>query len=179
MDLGSYPRSPVILYGHSMGGSIAVKLLAALPTPAPEPQVQGLVLENAFTSIPDMVRTVYPSRWLPYYYLGPFVFDKWDALDTLRQCAHSEGSQASVLRKVVLGPASMLILNSANDELVPPQMGQDMLEAASRVGSDNERPGTGPRRIVIPLALHDDAFTRRQWKDAMRGYISKVAQSHK
>lgn len=182
----TYPRSPVVLYGHSIGGSVAVKLLGSLPAhassnpnPAPEAlgsRVRGLVLENAFTSIPDMVRTLYPSKWLPYYYLGPLAFDKWDALGTLRRCTRSDSAeipQRSVLQKVIISPPSVLIINSGNDELVPPQMGQDMFDVISRIYGRAEA-GSGPKRVVIPSALHDDAFAKRQWKGTLKGYIAEV-----
>ncbi|EUC54944.1 alpha/beta hydrolase family protein, partial [Rhizoctonia solani AG-3 Rhs1AP] len=163
----AYPNSPVVLYGHSIGGSIAVKLLASLPAST---RVRGLVVENAFTSVPAMVRTVYPSKWLPYYYLGPLVFDKWDALSTLSH------ERSSALRNVILHPPSILIINSENDELVPAEMGREMFDAASFVYHGLSKPlGTGPRRVLIPGALHDDAFTKRQWKDEMRAYLTKVA----
>ncbi|CAE6416154.1 unnamed protein product [Rhizoctonia solani] len=174
----AYPNSPVVLYGHSIGGSIAVKLLGSLPNGRTSlaSRVRGLVLENAFTSIPAMVRAVYPSKWLPYYYLGPLVFDKWDALSTLRQCTLRSTSPPSALQNVILNPPSILIISSENDELVPAEMGREMLDAASLVHRGLPKPlGTGPRRVLIPGALHDDAFTKRQWKDEIRAYITQVA----
>ncbi|KAG9119821.1 hypothetical protein FRC07_004962 [Ceratobasidium sp. 392] len=177
----SYPTSPIVLYGHSLGGSIAVKLLGSIDTAlTPSPRVEGLVIENAFTSVPDMVRSLYPSRWLPYYYLGPFVWDKWDALTALRRSdgLHHPGTEKphssglSVLQRVVLSTPSVLILNSGNDELVPPQMGEKLFDAASSIclTSSTHR----PERVIIQSALHDDAFNKRQWRDAMRLYLRKV-----
>ncbi|KAG8719539.1 hypothetical protein FRC09_010977 [Ceratobasidium sp. 395] len=176
----SYPSSPIVLYGHSIGGSIAVKLLSSIDTTPPSsPRVEGLVIENAFTSVPDMVRSLYPSRWLPYCYLGPLVWDRWDALAALRRpnglfhpdtgTPHSMG--VSVLQRVVLSPPSILVLNSENDELVPPQMGERLFEAASATCSTSKYL---PERTIIQLALHDDAFTKRQWRNAMGGYLQKV-----
>ncbi|QRW24160.1 alpha/beta hydrolase family protein [Rhizoctonia solani] len=177
----AYPHSPVVLYGHSIGGSIAVNLLGSLPTGSTSlaSRVRGLVLENAFTSIPAMVRAVYPSKWLPYYYLGPLVFDKWDALSAIRQCGLSLSppmAPSSALQNVILSSPSILIINSENDELVPSQMGEQMLDAASKVHQELSSPlGTGPRRVVIPGALHDGAFTKRQWREEIRAYIAGVA----
>ncbi|ELU45104.1 alpha/beta hydrolase family domain-containing protein [Rhizoctonia solani AG-1 IA] len=177
----AYPHSPVVLYGHSIGGSIAMNLLGSLPTGSTSlaSRVRGLVLENAFTSIPAMVRAVYPSKWLPYYYLGPLVFDKWDALSAIRQCGLSLSppmAPSSALQNVILSPPSILIINSENDELVPSQMGEQMLDAASKVHQELSNPlGTGPRRVVIPGALHDGAFTKRQWREEIRAYIAGVA----
>ncbi|KAG9093305.1 hypothetical protein FS749_014642 [Ceratobasidium sp. UAMH 11750] len=172
----SYPGSPIVLYGHSIGGSVAIRLLDSLDaSPTSSPRVKGLVVENAFTSVPDMVRSLYPSRWLPYYYLGPLVWDKWDALAALcrpnRPPQTPQSSGASALERVVISPASILILNSSDDEVVPPQMGEQLLDAASTMCAISKY---RPERIVIQSALHDDAYTKRQWKDAIRGYLHKV-----
>ncbi|KAG8707214.1 hypothetical protein FRC08_000633 [Ceratobasidium sp. 394] len=172
----SYPGSPIVLYGHSIGGSVAIRLLDSLDaSPTSSPRVKGLIIENAFTSVPDMVRSLYPSRWLPYYYLGPLVWDKWDALAALCRLngppQTPQSSGVSALERVVISPASILILNSSDDEVVPPQMGEQLLDAASTMCATSKY---RPERVVIPSALHDDAYTKRQWKDAMRGYLHKV-----
>ncbi|KAJ1305806.1 hypothetical protein OPQ81_010536 [Rhizoctonia solani] len=157
----TYPHSPVILYGHSIGGSIAVKLLGSLPAGgmSPASRVRGLVLENAFTSMPAMVRAVYSSKWLPYYYLDvPPI------------------SRTSALRNVILSPPSILIIASESDELVPPDMNREIFDAASKMHRGLPKPlGAGPKRVVISGALHDDGFTKRQWRDAIRAYITDVA----
>jgi alpha-beta hydrolase superfamily lysophospholipase len=44
------------LYGHSLGGALAIDLAAGLPADA----LAGVIVESTFTSIPDLVRT---TRW--------------------------------------------------------------------------------------------------------------------
>jgi alpha-beta hydrolase superfamily lysophospholipase len=45
------------LYGHSLGGALAIDLAAGLPADA----LAGVIVESTFTSIPDLVRT---TRWV-------------------------------------------------------------------------------------------------------------------
>src|SRR5437868_116563 len=59
-----HPGAPRYVYGHSLGSAIAVDLASAAgPADAPA----GMILEGAFTSIPDVVAT-FRYGWLP---LGP------------------------------------------------------------------------------------------------------------
>ena len=113
-----FPTSFLTLYGHSLGASAALCLLAAHEHEhAVSCDVHSLVLENAFTSVPDMLRALYPQRWLPYHYLGPFVRDRWDA----REAAHG-------MRHCALAQRAMVLV-SARDEVVPPAMGQHIFDA--------------------------------------------------
>lgn len=81
------------------------------------PHIAGLILENPLPSIPYMVRALYPQRWLPYHYLGPFAFDKWDALSAIEQ----EMRRASVgeRRRRRLPPPPSLWIRSGRDEIIP------------------------------------------------------------
>ncbi|KAF8260457.1 Alpha/Beta hydrolase protein [Lactarius quietus] len=161
-----FPASYLTLYGHSLGASAALCLLAALErvgkginTQADTCGAHGLVLENAFTSVPDMLRALYPQRWLPYRYLGPFVRDRWDA----RAAALEMGHRALVHRAMVLV--------SARDEVVPPAMGQDIFNALrAPIGTD----GSLGRLVVLERALHEDAWRHRDWSQAMKQYLGDL-----
>ncbi|GAA5991541.1 hypothetical protein JCM10908_005752 [Rhodotorula pacifica] len=116
------PDATYILYGHSLGGAAATLLLLRQidQLDNTSPPISGLILENPLPSIPYMVRALYPQRWLPYHYLGPFAFDKWDALSALEQHAGqlSQGSRAegSGAREKI--PPSLWI-RSGRDEIIP------------------------------------------------------------
>ena len=149
-----FPSTPIILYGHSLGGAAAVCLSAQVRAET-FPCVQGLILENPFASIPWMVKALYPQKWLPYHYLGGLAFDKWDALGAMRDVR--EGTLLNRLDK------NMLVVLSMKDEIVPNEMGKALFEAAS----DNLKSGQehSTRRLaIIPGALHDNAWTVRQWR---------------
>ncbi|KAL0954385.1 hypothetical protein HGRIS_003370 [Hohenbuehelia grisea] len=190
--LDRFPSAKVIFYGHSLGGAAAVCLSSQLyVTPlqisdwaheqnlfvdARYAKIQGLVLENPFVSIPEMVRALYPERWVPYRYLAPLAFDKWDALAAMRRLyaeRHSnEGSDsqnATVLKRVA---RDMLMLLSEKDEVVPCEMGTSLFDLSER-GRGATAGGLG-RKVIIKDALHENAWQQRQWSKEMGLYARQV-----
>jgi fermentation-respiration switch protein FrsA (DUF1100 family) len=93
---------PVIVYGRSLGGAIAMQLASEQPT-------LGVVVESAFSSMLDMAAHLYP--FVPYRWLGRYRFD------TAR-------AAASVL-------APKLIAHSTEDELIPITMSEGIFAAAA------------------------------------------------
>ena len=138
----AHPDSPIFLYGHSLGGAIAV-LLAASDTHKRTPT--HLILENAFASIPEMVKAYFVSPKTPYYHLHKLAFDKWDALDA---ASHVD--------------RETLVLVSENDELVPRSHGEALYNALSH-----------SRIKVIRGALHENAYTKQDWAKSVHGFIEE------
>ncbi|KAF9647300.1 hypothetical protein BDM02DRAFT_3170324, partial [Thelephora ganbajun] len=151
-----WPNSRIVIYGHSLGGSAAVCLASALNS-KDYPNVQGLILENPFASIPEMVKALYPQRWLPYHYLTPFVWDTWNAM-----YAASNMSQNSLLWRL---SKDMLVLLSEKDELVPNWMGMGILNATKSKGRSS---------VVIRDALHENAWEQGQWVREMVQYVGNI-----
>lgn len=99
------PGAAHYVYGHSLGSTIAVRLAAeAAPGPA------GLILEGAFTSIPDLVGT-FKYGWLP---VGPLISQRFDA-----------GARIGRLQM------PLLVVHGAEDQLVPPELGRALYERAA------------------------------------------------
>jgi uncharacterized protein len=173
-----FPTSRLTIYGHSLGASIALCLLAHpghKDVSKAATVVHGLVLENAFTSVPDMVRVFYPQRWLPYRYLGPFIRDRWDA----RAAAASHLFPRGLARRA-------MVLVSEQDEVVPPEMGREIF-GALRASDDTQegREGVGSRMreqgrkllgrfVVVEGALHEDAWRYREWTRAVKQYLEDL-----
>lgn len=152
-----WPNARIIIYGHSLGGSAAVCLTSSLDSEEYS-NVQGLILENPIASIPEMVKALYPQRWLPYHYLTPFAFDRWDAVH-----AASTMSQNSLLWRL---SRSMLVLLSEKDELVPSSMAVDIINATKSKG----RPS-----VVIRDALHENAWKQGQWVREIARYVGGIS----
>ncbi|KAH9954940.1 hypothetical protein BC827DRAFT_913897 [Russula dissimulans] len=149
------------IYGHSLGASIALCLLASrqdAQDAAVTAAVHGLVLENAFTSVPDMLRALYPQRWLPYRYLGPFVRDRWDA------------RAAAAARNFPRGRRTMVLV-SERDEVVPPAMGREIFDALQEGGEGVDTGRKVGRWVVLEGALHEDGWQYRDWSRAMAEYF--------
>lgn len=92
------------IYGHSLGGAIAVRLAAEVGGAS-----EGLIVEASFTSIPDVVRTL-RYGWLP---LAPLITQRFDA--------------ASRIGKV---PSPVLVVHGSQDGLIRPELGQRLYEQA-------------------------------------------------
>jgi fermentation-respiration switch protein FrsA (DUF1100 family) len=177
--LTRFPDARIIVYGHSLGASVAVCLLSQLydkidRTKDPNHEdarfanIKGLILENPFSSIPEMTKVLYPDRWTPYYHMAPLAWDKWDALSAMRG-ARGEVSVLSRLRR------DMMIIVSERDELVPKTMGEELWEAVSN-GADEECLNGFGRKVVIRDALHEDAWMHRQWLKEMVRYMAEVCR---
>ena len=170
-----FPKSRLTIYGHSLGASIALCLLGSRQDAQNTAAVRGLVLENAFTSVPDMLRALYPQRWLPYRYLGPFVRDRWDARAAAAAAAPHNFPRGLARRTMVLV--------SERDEVVPPAMGREIFDAlqasegaeeggeGADAGRKQERLG---RCVVLDGALHEDAWRYRDWSRAMVKYLEDL-----
>jgi len=91
----------IVLFGESLGGSIAAWLAARQP-PA------GLVIYASFTSVPEMAQALYPM--FPASRLVRYRYDTRAALGSVT--------------------CPLLILHSTEDEIIPFSHGQALLEAA-------------------------------------------------
>ncbi len=109
----------IIVVGWSMGAAVAVDLASRKPA-------MGLAIFNGFTSLPAMARRVLP--YLPTSLFLKYRFDN--------------------LQKIASIHCPMLICNGKLDQLVPPEM-SDQLAAA----------GETVTRLVIPEADHNTIFT--------------------
>jgi hypothetical protein len=101
-----HPAARRFVFGHSLGGAIAVRLAA---DPAAAADVAGLMVEGSFTSIPDVVRQ-YRWGWLP---VGPLITQRFDA-----------GGRIGQVR------APVLVVHGSNDSVIAPALGQALAERA-------------------------------------------------
>jgi fermentation-respiration switch protein FrsA (DUF1100 family) len=90
----------IILFGRSLGGSVAA-WLAAQEKPG------ALIVDSAFTSVPDIGQEVYP--WLPVRMLSRF--------------------QHATLKYVAQAPCPVLVVHSRDDEIIPFHHGETIFSA--------------------------------------------------
>ena len=104
------PDSPRYVFGHSLGGAIAVQLAARL---ADEPQAvapRGVIVEGTFTSIRDMFGT-FKYGWLP---ISMLITERFDSLSTVPRIK-----------------APLLVVHGSDDSLVPSRFGRLLYERAT------------------------------------------------
>ncbi|POV97197.1 hypothetical protein PSHT_14705, partial [Puccinia striiformis] len=155
---------PVWLHGHSLGGAVAAQLLAEMcKAEGGTAHIAGLILENPLPSVPHMVKVLYPSKWLPYHYLGGFARDRWDSSQALHSIHHR---------------IPLLVIQSEHDELVPPLLTRDLYDdaCASRLSNPTNNPTHQPitQHAVIPHALHDSAFSKARYRLTVHRFISRT-----
>lgn len=120
------PAERIVVWGRSLGGAVA-SWLASRHTPA------ALVLESAFTSVPDLAAEIYP--WLPVRLLSRY---RYDSIDRLPQVS-----------------CPVLIAHSPDDEIIPFQHAEELFAAANEPkrifelqGGHND--GSDPLPLVLP-----------------------------
>ncbi len=120
LEQGGGPKR-IVIFGRSMGAAVAARL-AADNVPG------GLVLESAFVSLRAIGHSVYP-------FLPGFLFSRLEGRFATREW----------VEKV---EAPLLVIHGAEDDLVPPAMGREILDA-----------GRGPKAwLMVPGAGHNDVF---------------------
>lgn len=94
MNMKQIDTSKVIVFGRSLGGAVAINTLSHT-----RHTVAGAIIENTFTSIPDMVDVLFP----------PVAFLK---MIVLRNFWYSD-------QEIKRVKAPMLFIKAVNDELIP------------------------------------------------------------
>jgi alpha-beta hydrolase superfamily lysophospholipase len=98
-----YPQRPRYIFGHSLGGAIAVQLAADVNDES------GLLVEGSFTSVPDVVGS-FRWGWLP---VGPLITQRFDAASRIDRIG-----------------SPVLVVHGERDSLIQPELGRALYERA-------------------------------------------------
>jgi alpha-beta hydrolase superfamily lysophospholipase len=99
-----HPDRPRYIFGHSLGGAIAVHLASEVD------DARGLIVEGTFPSIAQVFRAM-KWGWLP---VTPFITQRFDA--------------AARIGRV---KAPVLVVHGSQDRLIPSELGRELYERAS------------------------------------------------
>ena len=101
----TYPERPRYIFGHSLGGAIAIDLASRVSDEA------GTIVEGTFTSIADVVSTM-ALGWLP---VSPLISQKFDSVN-----------------KVASIGSPLLVVHGMQDSVIKPALGRKLFEAAAQ-----------------------------------------------
>ncbi|UCC44356.1 MAG: alpha/beta hydrolase [Candidatus Zixiibacteriota bacterium] len=121
------PAESLFVFGRSLGGAVGVELSTAQ-------DCAGLILESTFTSISDMGKRIYP--FLPVKLLVRYRFASIEKMSRVK--------------------CPLLVAHSADDELIPYEMGKRLYEAGSEPKGFVEFSG-GHNDLDC---LHDEKYRR-------------------
>lgn len=148
-------------------------------------QVDGVLLETPFTSVRDMLRELYPQKWLPYRYLGGFLWNHWNSIEGLRRvgaclwAAQNGDSTVNPLYKPgrkggttthttnALRVPKVLILSAGKDELVPAGHALKLESLCRQLGMD-------VNRVVVQDALHTNVITKYTGRMAVVAFLKDI-----
>lgn len=143
---GAHGTKPIlIIWGQSIGAGFATNLAAAGVIPS-HLEPTALILETPFLSIKEMLRELYPEKWLPYKYLYPFLRNFLDSYRNL-------GTIATARQEKDLPPPHILIVQAGKDELVPERHTKELEKRCDEVGIPLQT-------FVAPRAYHSNAIMR-------------------
>ena len=100
----AYPRRERYIFGHSLGGAIAVQLASEVH------DAKGLIVEGSFTSIPDVFHS-FKWGWLP---VTPLITQRFDSA-----------------RKIGQVKVPVLVVHGSRDTLIRPDLGRALYERAA------------------------------------------------
>lgn len=180
----------LVIWGQSIGANIAMTLLAnyiaqreslsgaaaALSPRLPPPT--AIILETPFVSIRRMVYELYPQKWLPYRYLTPFLWNRWDIEEAARKLHNWDCT-----------PRNILILAAGRDEVVGSAQGREV-EMILRKHLGRESGGQGSmvncglstrsvvERVVIRDALHVECVIKNSGRQAVVQFLQQVGRGN-
>ncbi|UJR31466.1 hypothetical protein I4U23_018955 [Adineta vaga] len=141
-------QEKIFLFGRSLGGAVALHLAAHLAEIEATPPLYCVVVENTFTSIPDMAKRLFQFFIIDYipscYYKNMF-------------------SSISKIRHIKI---PLLFLSGEQDELVPPQMMRKL---------HDECQSTKKQLILFSDGQHNTTWLSRNYSIQIHKFLSECS----
>jgi fermentation-respiration switch protein FrsA (DUF1100 family) len=148
----------IILWGQSIGAGVAAATGASYQN---KEFIRSLILETPFTSIRDMLVALYPQRWLPYRYLWPFLWNRWDNINALQTLSRGIPDRQP--------PLQILVLQAGKDELVPASHSLTLVDICRDCGLH-------VHHCEIDGALHTEVMVKNAGRQAVVEHITMVSR---
>ena len=125
------PPEEIIVFGRSLGGSIAAQLAGSV-------EVGALIVESAFTSYVDIGKKFYP--YMPVRWCARFSYRTIDFIRDVR--------------------CPVMFIYSKNDEVVPFEFGLELYEAANEPKEFIEIFGSHNDGFLVSSEAYKEAWTK-------------------
>ncbi|KAK0084202.1 hypothetical protein PV325_007449 [Microctonus aethiopoides] len=136
----------IIVFGRSLGGAVAIDLATRYDNKV---KIWCLILENTFTSIPDMASFLIGVKL--FEYLPLFLYK----------------SKFMSLMKLRSVNVPILFISGMSDTLVPPRMMADLY---------NNCKSTCKRLVTIPDGTHNDTWTKNGYYHNIQTFLSELRE---
>ena len=174
--VGSEEDVRFVLWGQSLGAGVAVDAAATFANRLDSSkgskgmEVNGLLLETPFVSVKAMLLVLYPQKWLPYRYLGPFLRNHWDSREALQRLAGTQREDTKLTGSENQQSAKILILQAGKDELVPASQGLELEACARALKLDVQR-------IEVKGALHNEVSMKASGRAAIVQFLRDIGDT--
>ncbi|EPS97150.1 hypothetical protein FOMPIDRAFT_1150275 [Fomitopsis schrenkii] len=143
-------NSPIILYGQSIGGAVAIDLASRNPS-----ALRAIILENTFLSLPRLIPSAMP-------FLSPFSFlchQKWDSA-----------------AKVPLIPRNIpiLMLSGVCDEVVPREHMQGLWEIVQKRTLSGKGSGGYSKFVEFERGTHNDTCVQQGYWSNISNFVDSL-----
>ncbi|XP_073974481.1 abhydrolase domain containing 13-like protein Bem46 isoform X1 [Rhodnius prolixus] len=137
-------QTQIVVFGRSLGGAVAIDLAARAEYAS---RIWCVIVENTFTSIPDMTAALFNYNWLRYVPLFAY--------------------KNKFLSKEKIGSVTspILFVSGQTDSLVPPKM---MSELYRLCGS------TSKHFVPFPSGGHNDTWTCPEYYPCFESFLTSV-----
>ncbi|EJC98641.1 alpha/beta-hydrolase [Fomitiporia mediterranea MF3/22] len=157
-------KAPIVLYGQSIGGAMAVDLAVRHAD-----KIAALIIENTFTSLRRLIPEIMPI----FTFVAPF-FRQWNSARKLKRLPHR---------------VALLMLSGQRDEIVPPKHMRELWEIATEVSSPSsktksvgesqkadkdDKPHRSGRLVEIPQGGHNDTWDDPAYWDAIESFLESL-----
>jgi len=138
----------IVVFGRSLGGAVAVDLATRS---ANKDSIAALMLENTFTSIPDIARVLFPIKLIQCL---PVWFYKNQFKSHLKSCRITQPT---------------LFLSGLSDKLIPPKMMNDLYISC----------GAPVKKLArFPGGTHNETWTMSNYYQTINYFLDEVLYLH-
>jgi len=141
-------RSPLIVYGQSLGGSVAMRLAATSPL---REHIAAVIADSAFASYRDIAREKLGQVWLTWplqWPLSLLISDRYSAIDVIDR----------------ISPIPLVLIQGERDVIVDTRHAQRLYAAAGE-----------PKQLwMVPEGRHIDAVSREPVRARFLDFLNTV-----